>query len=87
MLERCTDELDMASQLQNQANEQAIAARRRIEARRVQVVAAALEDGEFDGAHCTICDDEIPALRLELHHMHCTPCAQEIEDKNKRNGR
>lgn len=84
MLERCTDELDMANQMQSQANEQAIEARRLAEARRVQVVRAARADGSFDGLHCVDCDDEIPTARLALHYMHCTPCAQAIETKNKR---
>ena len=58
MLERCTDELDMANQMQSQANEQAIETLRRAEARRVQVVKQALDDGTFDGVSCIVCDDE-----------------------------
>lgn len=87
MIEKCTDPLDMAAQLQDQANEQAIEIQRRLETRRLQVVATALEEGEFDGMHCVVCDDYIPSLRRRQHHMHCTPCAQTIETKNKRMGR
>lgn len=87
MLERCTDPLDMANQMQSQANEQAIEIRRRAEAKRIQAVKQAKDDGEFDGSHCVVCDDDIPLLRLAQHQMHCTPCAQAIETKNKRNAR
>lgn len=84
MLEKCTDPLDMGSQMQNQANEQAVETARRTEARRVQAVKQALDDGDFDGVHCITCEDEIPQARLDMHHMHCTPCAQAIETNNKR---
>lgn len=85
MLEKCADDLDRAGQLQNQANEQAIAARRRLEARRIQAVQTARDDGDFDGLHCVVCEVYIPARRRRQHHqMHCTPCAQAIETKNKR---
>lgn len=87
MLERCTDELDMANQLQSQANEQAVAAQRRVEARREQLVREALDDGRFDGTHCIVCEDVIPEERIAQTHMHCTPCAQVIETKNKRMGK
>ncbi len=84
MLEKCTDPLDMANQLQSQANEQAIEIRRRAEQRRIALVKQALDDGDFDGSHCVDCEDEIPAERLAATQMHCTPCAQAIETKNKR---
>lgn len=87
MLERCTDELDMAGQLQNQANEQAVERLRASEVRRAQLVQQALDDGDFDGLHCVECLVEIPAERLAMTVMHCTLCAQAIETKNKRMGR
>lgn len=87
MLERCSDPIDMGTQLQNQANEQAIELQRRAEARREQLVKAALDDSSFDGTHCVICEDSIPPERIAQIHMHCTSCAQAIETKNKRMGR
>lgn len=87
MFERCADPLDMANQVQSQTNEQAIMNQRRAEARREQLVAEALDDGSFDGTHCILCEDVIPKERIARTHMHCTPCAQAIETKNRRAGR
>ncbi len=87
MIEKCTDPLDMANQLQTQANEQAIARQRAAEAQSRKAFEDAIENASFDGEHCTECDDEIPQERLEMFKTQCTPCAQLAEDQKKRRGK
>ena len=88
-MERCTDELDMASQLQEQANEQAIERQRSLENKEMRRVAAALADGSFDGVHCVKedCGVAIPAARLGMNKMVCTDCAAVVEAQMKRRGK
>jgi RNA polymerase-binding transcription factor DksA len=85
--EKCADEQEMASQAQLQANELARERQSALERQAVQVVQAAIDDGTFDEMHCVVCEVEIPAARLAMTKMHCTLCAQAIEDKKKRMGR
>ena len=70
-LEKLTDVLDMASQLQEQQNEQAIA--------RVRQSDKPQSHPDFDGEHCVDCDIEMPELRLSMHRIRCTSCESVVE--------
>lgn len=85
-MEKCSDPLDTASQMQDQANESALAQRRAVEAKRVKAFMRALDTDEGDGQHCLECDIDIPWRRLANYNMLCTPCAQQVEDQKKRTG-
>lgn len=88
MIEKCADELDMASQREVQNRDQELERQRRDEAARVAATKAALAEGTFDGKHCIEedCGEELPALRLAEHRMLCTSCQARRETQRKQRG-
>ena len=70
-LEKCTDVLEMASQIQDQLNEQAIA--------RVRQSDKPQSHPDFDDKHCIDCDIEIHAVRLAMGRIRCTCCETRVE--------
>lgn len=71
MIERSADQLDIAADLQDQANEQALANFRKSDKPQAHP--------DFDGAHCLDCGDDMPELRLQMHRIRCTSCETVVE--------
>lgn len=71
-MERTADTIDAATQLQEQANEQALA--------RARAAGGRQSHPDFDGAHCLDCEVDLPPVRLAYGFIRCTPC-QVVEDK------
>lgn len=42
---------------------------------------------DFDGVHCLDCETEIHAKRLEMGKIRCTDCQEELEKRDKMQGR
>ena len=89
MIEKSADEFDVASQLADQANEQARLRMAAAEALRIRRTQIAINDGDFDGIHCVEpdCGVELPATRVANHCMRCTACETRLEKQNKLRGR
>lgn len=80
MTERSADELDAASELQEQANVDGLA----------RVRAALIETHkDFDGIHCVNpdCGEELPPVRIAYKRVRCAPCQAEIERQERLRGR
>lgn len=71
--------LDMAAQLQDQNNEQARA--------RAALASQPQTHEDFDGEHCLVCFDDMPAARLAAGRIRCVVCETKIEKSNKLRGR
>ena len=67
------DNLDKASEIEQQFRELALSAARTTEKK----------PDEFDGVHCVDCDAEIQKERLELEKFRCVDC----QSYKERNGR
>ncbi len=75
IFEKSSDVLDMASQLQEQQNEQAID--------RMRAIPKVQTHPDFDGAHCVECEVDMPAERLAAGRVRCTACETVVEAKLK----
>lgn len=82
-IEKEADEIGMASQLQEQANDQARAAMARGERVRIDNVKKAIAAGDFDGRSCCSCGEEMPPERQADYRTLCTPCQSALELKRK----
>lgn len=71
--DRMTDQLDFAAELQDEFNKRGL--------EQVRQAMTAETHPDFDGKHCIDCDEDIPALRLAMHRIRCTPCQQRKEKK------
>jgi hypothetical protein len=78
ILEKSADDLDMASQLQEQQNEQAL--------ERMRAVPKVQTHPDFDGEHCVECEVDMPTERLAAGRVRCTICESAIEVKLKFRG-
>lgn len=83
IIEKEADDVGMASQLQDQANEQARADLARAERLRIDNVKKAIAAGDFDGKSCCGCGEELPAERRADYRTLCTPCQSVLEQKRK----
>ncbi len=88
MIEKCADEGDLATQREQQNNEQAYIRRQAEEAARIRATQIARNNGNFDGVHCIglDCGDELPPARIAEHRMLCTSCQAIREQQNKLKG-
>lgn len=75
IIEKCADELDRASQLQEHENEQALI--------RMRAADQPQKHPDFDGVNCLMCDIELPLLRVERGRIRCTVCESAVEHQNK----
>lgn len=75
-MERTADELDMAADLQQRANDDGLA---RV---RLQLVQS---HPDFDGVHCIEpdCGEELPAVRIAYKRVRCAACQTEVERREK----
>lgn len=76
--ENYADELDRASVLQDQMNEQALAV--------VQANNKPETHPDFDGISCIECADELPPIRLKLRKVRCVTCQTILEAKRRMMG-
>lgn len=81
--EKEADDIGMASQLQDQANDQARAGMERAERMRIEAVKKAIACGDFDGTSCCSCGEDLPAERRADYRTLCTPCQSVLETKRK----
>jgi RNA polymerase-binding transcription factor DksA len=72
---RESDNLDIASELQDKFNQRGI-----LES---QAEMAQQTDPDFDGVHCLDCDAGIPAGRITLGRMRCVDCQDVLERKSR----
>jgi RNA polymerase-binding transcription factor DksA len=70
------DDLDKAAVLQEQMNQDAIAA--------VRASMGPEHDPDFDGASCVDCDDDLVESRLLAGRIRCWHCQTNLEQKRKR---
>ena len=73
--DRSTDNLDIASDIQEAFNQRGIEASRK----------AALQqtDENFDGKNCIECGGEIPSARLALGRIKCVSCQDALEKRSR----
>lgn len=72
---RESDNLDIASELQDKFNQRGI-----LES---QAAMAQQTDPDFDGVNCLDCDADIPATRIALGRMRCVDCQDVLERKSR----
>ncbi len=77
-IEKSADDLEMASQLQEQLNERGLEAVRAGMSPQTHV--------DFDGVHCVACDDDMPSERLAAGRVRCTACESALEKQKKMRG-
>lgn len=88
MIEKTADDSDLASQREEQHNEQARLRLQQAEEQRIAATKTALDNGNFDGKHCidAECGEPLPATRIIEHRMLCTSCQSLREKQNKLRG-
>jgi NAD-dependent SIR2 family protein deacetylase len=69
-----SDELDMAAELQEQANVDALA---RVRTQLTQT------HPDFNGVDCIDCGETLPAVRIAYKRVRCTTCQCEVERQEK----
>ncbi len=77
-IEKSADEMDMASQLQEQLNERGLDA--------VRLNMKPQSHPDFDGDHCLDCEVDIPVERLAMGRIRCTACETVLEKQKKQRG-
>lgn len=85
MIEKTADDSDLASQREQQHNEQALVRLQQAEAQRILATQTAIDNGNFDGVHCIDeeCGEELPPERRADYRMLCTSCQTLREATNK----
>jgi RNA polymerase-binding transcription factor DksA len=73
---RNTDQLEFASDLQEELNKKGLAEVR-------EALKQVEQHRDFDGKHCIDCDDEIHSERLAAGRIRCTSCQSNVERRSK----